>query len=527
MKWVQRRARPTHSWGDMAEHCAPSRPGTQQRIAPRPISYCAWSAAAVESRLLALSLKPFEASFNMNAAPSPTRAAAAAARRRGSDPPIRTGVASRPQTTLQCICCCSPTKLLRPNPILSRKQGSTMKLPMLALCLATIWPSWSSAQTPLSNTPVTEAQISHLFTSNKLVLYHCQEGILDDLGNRDGGWGEPASPGRIISAAWDIGGNRYLYAYQLSNPNWLEGNDDFNGGWDVALDGFSTFRIPLGPKQIIPVDFDGDNILDTSFHTTDHACDVLEDQPNPGCAPFTGPFSVFTAGTNNCGRSWSDYYIDYGGVSNDAIVSGYIDYSLSTGGAHFRVQYDPFCCAYGIFHSTQVFGFVTDAPPDTVYGAFLGCASASIRIVAPVPRVLLVPGICGNAADWDPFEQALVDSGFVVYRLQYGSQFFSLPPAQYVNILDAMLKGMGAGRVAVVAHSMGGLIAREYMRRTKPRDNKIGQLVTMGTPHHGADFVRKVLRMDPFRRGVIGAAVGPCLSTKDSRLALTDMLPGS
>jgi len=409
----------------------------------------------------------------------------------------------------------------------SRMHGSKLTLLWIGLCVTAIWPGWSSAQTPLTNTPVTEAQIAHFFTSQKPVLYFCQTGILDDLGNLDGGWGEPPSPGRITSAAWDIGDNRYLYAYQLTNPNFLDDNVPFAGGWDVAVFGHSNgLRIPLGHKQITPVDFDGDQLLDTSFRTTDHACNALFDQPNPGCAPFTGPFKVFTVGADDCARSWSDYYTF--GEQNDAIVDAFVNFNPAGLSAEFAVQFNPFCCAYGIFRSTQVFGFVTDAPPAYVDGVNLGGASASVRIVAPVPRVLLVPGICGNAADWDPFEDVLVDSGFVVYRLQYGSQDFSLQPKEYVNILDAMLKGMGAGRVAVVGHSMGGLIAREYMRRTRASENKIGQLVTLGTPHHGSDLLALLLAWGPVVDGLISPFFrNPCLTDALSKPALRDMVPGA
>ena len=56
---------------------------------------------------------------------------------------------------------------------------------ILVLCLALLLPGWSAAQTPLSNTEVTEAQIAHLFTSQQPVLYYCQTGIYDDQ------WAEP------------------------------------------------------------------------------------------------------------------------------------------------------------------------------------------------------------------------------------------------------------------------------------------------------------------------------------------------
>jgi pimeloyl-ACP methyl ester carboxylesterase len=148
-----------------------------------------------------------------------------------------------------------------------------------------------------------------------------------------------------------------------------------------------------------------------------------------------------------------------------------------------------------------------------------------------MPRVLLVEGICGDAADWDAFDEVLSDSGFVVSRLQYASPFFSLRPQDYTRILTAALEGMGPGRVAVVAHSMGGLIAREYMRKqaaTPASKGKIAQLVTLGTPHHGSDLLSQVLSLWAPLRWVVGKILNnPCLSSPLTRPALRDMAPGS
>src|SRR5262249_22151548 len=213
------------------------------------------------------------------------------------------------------------------------------------------------------------------------------------------------------------------------------------------------------------------------------------------CAPFTGAFSVFTTGADPCARSWSDYYITYpGDVSNDAIADAFEDYDGTEVSANFAVQYDHYCCAHGIFRSSQVFGFVTDAPPAYVDGHDLGGASASIRLVAPIPVVLLVHGICDEENSWDAFAQVLTDSGFVVDRLHYGTTDYSLRPSEYVGTLTAKLDGMAADHVAVVAHSMGGLISREYTQRqvASGQPNKIANLVTLGTPHHGSDFAARL-----------------------------------
>ncbi|MEQ1833538.1 MAG: alpha/beta fold hydrolase, partial [Candidatus Eisenbacteria bacterium] len=159
-------------------------------------------------------------------------------------------------------------------------------------------------------------------------------------------------------------------------------------------------------------------------------------------------------------------------------------------------------------------------------------------------RVLLVHGICGDAESWDAFAQALVDSGFSVDRLQYGTAESSLRPAAYVNVLAAKVEAMGTGSIAVIAHSMGGLIAREYMRRQAAagKPNRIAQLVTLGTPHHGSDELDWMLTAGYSFDAMCAARspgqppcipfdlivrVLPCLGSNYSRPALVDMLPGS
>ncbi len=66
---------------------------------------------------------------------------------------------------------------------------------------------------------------------------------------------------------------------------------------------------------------------------------------------------------------------------------------------------------------------------------------------------------------------------------------------------------MGGGRVDLVAHSMGGLVARCYLQLLGGA-RRVDRLVTLGTPHqgtHAANFipsalVRQLLPESPFLR---------------------------
>ncbi len=49
--------------------------------------------------------------------------------------------------------------------------------------------------------------------------------------------------------------------------------------------------------------------------------------------------------------------------------------------------------------------------------------------------------------------------------------------------VDALRTAAGAEQVIIVAHSMGGLVARAWMRACGA--HKVARLITLGTPHHG------------------------------------------
>ena len=47
------------------------------------------------------------------------------------------------------------------------------------------------------------------------------------------------------------------------------------------------------------------------------------------------------------------------------------------------------------------------------------------------------------------------------------------------------MKAQGVSRVAIVAHSMGGLVTRAYTH-DPARANRVARAVTVGTPYNGA-----------------------------------------
>jgi len=116
-----------------------------------------------------------------------------------------------------------------------------------------------------------------------------------------------------------------------------------------------------------------------------------------------------------------------------------------------------------------------------------------VKNSAPARPVLLVHGVLCNRAVWRPLYRRLRSAGFAPIRA------INLEPlcADIDAYADQMVREVSALRseargvlVAVVAHSMGGLVARAAMRRGASAS--ISHLITLGTPHHGSALGRCV-----------------------------------
>jgi pimeloyl-ACP methyl ester carboxylesterase len=109
---------------------------------------------------------------------------------------------------------------------------------------------------------------------------------------------------------------------------------------------------------------------------------------------------------------------------------------------------------------------------------------------APVAvPVLLVHGVLCNAGVWTRFARFLRRQGIDgVYSLSYGPPLASIESfaAQLAAKIDDIIAATNARSVAIVAHSMGGLVTRAYLRRHGHA--RIARVLTIGSPHHGSMF---------------------------------------
>jgi pimeloyl-ACP methyl ester carboxylesterase len=123
-------------------------------------------------------------------------------------------------------------------------------------------------------------------------------------------------------------------------------------------------------------------------------------------------------------------------------------------------------------------------------------AEPPIKHDASRPAVLFVHGYCCNRGVWKTWIARCRE----VDRWNVATLNLSPTLAEidsYAAQLDAaiarLLRASGATRVTLVCHSMGGLVARAYLRARGHQ--AVNRVITINTPHHGtlfAEFERSV-----------------------------------
>lgn len=104
---------------------------------------------------------------------------------------------------------------------------------------------------------------------------------------------------------------------------------------------------------------------------------------------------------------------------------------------------------------------------------------------APTPPVLLLHGYSCNSGYWAHLTP-LLDAAHISYAT------LDLEPMiagidEYVPLVEravhALCQAAGAHKLIIVGHSMGGLVARAYLRAHGAEH--VARVITLGTPHHG------------------------------------------
>jgi pimeloyl-ACP methyl ester carboxylesterase len=115
------------------------------------------------------------------------------------------------------------------------------------------------------------------------------------------------------------------------------------------------------------------------------------------------------------------------------------------------------------------------------------------RRVASKPAalpVLLIHGYGCNSGYWHAMSKALVQAHITHYAIDMEPITGGIDdyvPAIH-RAVETICAETGSEKVVIVAHSMGGLATRAYLRAHGVR--RIARAITLGTPHHGTGLAR-------------------------------------
>lgn len=118
-----------------------------------------------------------------------------------------------------------------------------------------------------------------------------------------------------------------------------------------------------------------------------------------------------------------------------------------------------------------------------------GITDSSSVDAGPVDGIVFVHGISGDGSNWDTMVERFKSDGWPAERLiarsysdpRWGSNARN---AEELAGWVQELADSGATRIAVVAHSMGGLSSRYYLQRLGGTSS-VAVFITLGTMHHG------------------------------------------
>ena len=112
--------------------------------------------------------------------------------------------------------------------------------------------------------------------------------------------------------------------------------------------------------------------------------------------------------------------------------------------------------------------------------------------MSPPPSILLVHGLWLNRAIMIPLGMRLRAAGFRVHYFGYYSAL--RPHGHNVAKLAAHLRGYGANRPHIVAHSLGALVSLQALAELPPLPGTKTRLIGLGPPWRGSEAGRQFMR---------------------------------
>ena len=112
--------------------------------------------------------------------------------------------------------------------------------------------------------------------------------------------------------------------------------------------------------------------------------------------------------------------------------------------------------------------------------------------------VVLLHGISRTTRSFRKMQAALESAGFATLNQDYASRRKALEAlAEDIHSSIQRFAERIDGSVHFVCHSMGGLLARVYIARHRPK--RLGHVVMLGTPNSGSEIADRLQNFRPYR----------------------------
>lgn len=160
----------------------------------------------------------------------------------------------------------------------------------------------------------------------------------------------------------------------------------------------------------------------------------------------------------------------------------------------------------------------------------LGCTESSAPDNGTLPvlthdPILFVHGYGGSSTNWDTMKSRFRADGWKDYELYAYSYSFinsnASTAAEMRDQVDDILRRTGATKVDIIAHSMGSVSSRHYLK-SLGGSAKVDAWVSLGGPNHGTDAVEnQQCNFTPCREIVPGSSFLLALNAGDETPGLT------
>ncbi len=123
--------------------------------------------------------------------------------------------------------------------------------------------------------------------------------------------------------------------------------------------------------------------------------------------------------------------------------------------------------------------------------------ASKAQVAMPAPGttmrtpVLLVHGYLCNHRVWDAMAHQLHSAGHPVMQIDLEPVFAPIDSyaPQVEQAVSELCRQTGAAKVALIGHSMGGVVIRAWMRAFGTA--RVDRVITLGTPHAGTQVARR------------------------------------